>query len=81
MSSQFHIMKKDGTGLCSVGNLGSAMDLMGSGQVMFMGTAKDAVTISKALSRLQQESKWQARGIEPGTLLAIAMEEKSNDND
>ena len=81
MSSKFHVMRKDGTGLCSLGNLGSALDFMGNGHLLFMGTGAEAVIISKALARKEQETKWESRGIVPGTLLAIAMEDTKDGND
>lgn len=76
MSRQFHTMRKDGTSLMSHGSLGSAMDEMGAGMVMFMGSNTDALRITAALSR------WSPRNVEPGTLLQIGMEGGSrNDND
>jgi len=76
MNSTFYTMRKDGTSLMSHGSLGSAMDEMGTGMVMFMGSNTDALRITAALSR------WSPSNVEPGTLLHIGMEGgSSNDND
>lgn len=70
MSKQFHVMRKDGTGLRSVGSLGQAMDEMAAGYLMYLGTPSDAVRISKMLGRTT--SGTQDTGA--GTLLAIGEE-------
>lgn len=81
MSSKFHVMRKDGTELRSAGSLGSALDFMSNGHLLFIGTGAEAGIISKALARREQETKWESRGIVPGTLLAIAMEDTKDGND
>lgn len=68
MSKQFHVMRKDGSELRSVSNLGQAMDEMAAGYLMYLGTPTDAVTISKALGRAGTGTS------EVGTLLAIGEE-------
>ena len=70
MSKQFHVMRKDGTGLRSVGSLGQAMNEMSAGYLMYLGTPSDAVRISKTLNR--PASGTQDTGV--GTLLAIGEE-------
>jgi hypothetical protein len=68
MSKQFHVMRKDGTEMRSVGSLGQAMEEMAAGYLMYLGTSADAVTISKALGRAGTGTS------KVGTLLAIGEE-------
>ena len=49
--TQFHVLRKDGQLIASVGTLGQAMDHMGTGLLLFMGTNTDAVRIAVALGR------------------------------
>lgn len=80
MSRQFHTMRKDGTGLTSTGSLGDAMDRMGAGMVMFMGTGEEAVRVAVALGRAERDRKQRWEGV--GALLEIGMEGGgSNGND
>ena len=79
MSKQFHVMRKDGSELSACGNLGTAMDRMGAGMVMFLGSGEEALKIAAALNKANIDRK-RTSGMQPGTLLHIGMEGGTNGN-
>ena len=72
MSKQFHTMRKDGSSLASHASLGGAMEDMGQGMVMFLGSNDDALRVAIALGTAERDRKQRWAGA--GALLEIGLE-------
>lgn len=68
--NKFFVIRKDGTLSAAQSSLGGAMDYMGAGRLLFMGTPTDAEYIMRTLGRARAEVP--AEGM--GTLLAIGLD-------
>ena len=67
--NKFFVIRKDGTLSAAQSSLGGAMDYMGAGRLLFMGTPTDAAYIMRTLGRAPAAPEGGA-----GTLLAIGLD-------
>lgn len=67
--NKFFVIRKDGSLAAAQSSLGGAMDYMGAGRLLFMGSPTDAEYIMRTLGKLKTAP---AEGV--GTLLAITLD-------
>ncbi len=67
--NQFFVMRKDGSLAAAQSSLGGAMDYMGLGRMLYMGTPTEATAIMRTLGRTSEVPNEVA-----GTLLAIGLD-------
>lgn len=67
--NKFFVIRKDGTLAAAQSSLGGAMDYMGTGRMLYMGTPTEATAIMRTLGRAPAAPEGGA-----GALLAIGLD-------
>ena len=68
--NKFFVIRKDGTLAAAQSSLGGAMDYMGAGRMLYMGTPTEATAIMRTLGRAPAAVPDEGAG----TLLAIGLD-------